>query len=130
MFIIYLDFVRCLVNHLSPNELIRRQSGAYLVQDSTAMSNYQYSSTEEFCLSQEDVEEMAQRLQVDTSIILFNAIRLRDICNMFLLEHEYYRRDVLEQAYVEMEEPQLQSKQMVTALEFFLQMDGKIRVMN
>lgn len=120
-----LDLPLCLAIHLTASELTRRLSGTYPTQESTAINNYQFSSTDELCLSQEDAEEMAQRLQVDISITTFNAIRLRNICNALRLEQELYRRNVLEQLNVPSEEPQFQSEQMVSALEFFLQMDGK-----
>jgi len=91
------------------------------------MSSYELSSMDEFCISQEDAEEMARRLQVDMSIIIYNAIQFRDHCNFFCHLHEYHRRHVQKLPFVPPQGPQLKSKQMAEALEFFLQMDGKLR---
>lgn len=115
----------CLANRLRPSELTRRESGAYPFHASTTLNNDQSSATGELCLSQEDAQEMARRLQVDSSTVIFYAIRLRDICMAFLLDYEHYQRDVLEKDNVPSNELQLLEKEMVTALKFFLQIDGK-----
>lgn len=125
MIIIGVDWSFCPANRLAPSELARRQSGAYPLDESTALNNDHSSATDEPCLSQEDAQEMAQRLQVDSSIVTFNAFRLRDICTAFLLDYERYQRDVLGKVNVPSEELQLPSKEMTQVLEFFLQIDGK-----
>jgi hypothetical protein len=89
------------------------------------MSTYEYASIDGFHLSYEDAQQMAQRLRVDMSIIIFNAIQLRGHCCILLELHEYYRRNILKQPVMIISEPVLSSKQMVLALEFYLQMDGK-----
>ena len=115
-----------LENHLSPHELLRRQHGSYTLQTSSAMNTYNYASIDGFHLSYDDAQQMAQRLRVDMSIIIFNVIRLRGHCHFLLTIHEYYRRNVLHQPDMIIKEPVLSSKQMVVALEFYLQMDGKL----
>ena len=115
-----------LVNHLAPHELRRRQHGAYIFEGSIIMSNYEYASIDGFHLSCDDAQEMAQRLRVDMPIIIFNAIRLRSHCCTLLALHEYYRRNILKQPDMIISQPVLSSKQMVLALEFYLQMDGKL----
>jgi hypothetical protein len=119
-------FVNSLVNHLTSHELIQRQHGSYNLQTTLPMSTYDYSSLDGFHLSYEDAQQMAQRLRVDIPIIIFNAIRLRSHCYNLLDLHEYYRRNVLKQPDMIISEPVLSSKQMVIALEFYLQMDGKL----
>ena len=105
---------------------MRRQHGSYTLQTTSTMSTYNYSSIDEFHLSYDDAQEMAQRLQVDMPVIIFNAIRLRGHCHNLLSLHEYYRRNVLKQPDMIISEPVLSSKQMVLTLEFYLQMDGKL----
>lgn len=104
---IYLDSSLYLVDYLTSHELSRRLPGTYSVQESAFMSSYEYSSTNALCLSQEDAEALAQRLQVDLPIIIFNAIRFRNVCNTFLLEYESYRKNILEPHHVIINEPQL-----------------------
>ena len=88
------------------------------------MNSYDYSN-DGFDLSEEDVEELAGRLQVGKSIITFNAVQLRGICCSLLALHESFQRNVLLKKDVALKEPTLNSKQMAMALEFYLQMDGK-----
>ncbi|CAF5188020.1 unnamed protein product, partial [Rotaria magnacalcarata] len=80
-------------------------------------------SREPFCLSSEDAKELSTRLQVNESIIMCNANRLRVICDRLLELHEYFRRRVTAMQDVALNEPTLNSKQMSLILEFFLQID-------
>ena len=82
-------------------------------------------SHEPFCLSAIDIKELSTRLQVNESIIICNANRLRAICERLLDLHECFRRKVLARRDVALKEPTLNSKQMSLILEFFLQIDGK-----
>jgi hypothetical protein len=96
------------------------------VEGSMTMANYQYPSMHEFHLLEEDAQTMANRLQLDLPIILFNAIGFCGFCYSVLDQHEHYRRTILKQPDATIKDPTtLNSKQMVHALEFFLQMDGK-----
>jgi hypothetical protein len=82
-------------------------------------------SHEPFCLSSIDIKELSTRLQVNESIIICNADRLRVICERLLESHLYFRRKILGRRDVALKEPTLNSKQMSLILEFFLQIDGK-----
>ena len=113
-----------LVTHLTPHELARRQHGAYTSEALMMMNNYHYSDYDGFSLSEQDAEELAQRLQVGKSIITFNAERLRSNCYTLLAMHESFRRNFLLKKDVALKEPTLNSKQMAIALEFYLQIDG------
>ena len=94
------------------------------------MNNYDYAFNDGFSLSEQDVEELAARLQVGKSIITFNAQRLRGICCSLLALHESFRRHVLLKNDVALREPTLNSKQMTMALEFYLQIDGQSSYMH
>ncbi|CAF5014661.1 unnamed protein product, partial [Rotaria sp. Silwood1] len=107
---------------LTPQEMARRQHGAYTSEALRMMNTYKYIDT--FSLSEQDAEELTLRLQVGQSIITFNADRLRCICGTLLTLHALFRRNDLCQGDVSLNEPTLNSKQMAMALEFYLQMDG------
>jgi hypothetical protein len=80
---------------------------------------------DEFTLSEYDAQELAARLNVGLSIITFNAERLRGICYTLLAFHESFRRNILQEKDVALQDPTFNTKRMSMALEFFLQMDGK-----
>ncbi|CAF4688056.1 unnamed protein product, partial [Rotaria socialis] len=108
-------------SHLAQNQLLQRQQ-ATQISDSSILNNID-DSREPFCLSAIDIKELSTRLQVDESIIISNANRLRVICHRLLELHEYFRRRVLAIQDVALNEPTLNSKQMSLILEFFLQID-------
>ncbi|CAF3296434.1 unnamed protein product, partial [Rotaria sp. Silwood2] len=108
-------------NDLAQNQLLQRQQ-ATQISDSLILNNID-DSREPFCLSSEDIKELSTRLQVNESIIICNANRLRAICDRLLELHEYFRRRVLAIQDVALNEPTLNSKQMSLILEFFLQID-------
>ena len=114
-------------NRLTSIELLRRQPGAYLIENSTVMKEYRYGPLNGFhYLTQKDAEDMATRLQVDLSIIIFNAHELSGLCELVCHYHEHYRRTILRQPDSSVKgSTTLNSKQMVETLEFFLQMDSK-----
>ena len=89
------------------------------------MNNYDYAFNDGFSLSEQDVEELAARLQVGKSIITFTTQRLRGICYSLCVLHESFRRNILLKNDVALKEPTLNSKQMALALEFYLQIDGE-----
>lgn len=68
---------------------------------------------------------MADRVRVDSYILLFNAQRLRSICFYFLKLHERFHRQLVRSSLPWSDAPTLDSGQMVLLLEFYLQMDGK-----
>ncbi|CAF4526275.1 unnamed protein product, partial [Rotaria magnacalcarata] len=109
-------------SHLVQNQLLQRQQ-ATQISDSSILNNI-VDSREPFCLSSEDAKELSTRLQVNESIIICNANRLRVICERLLELHQYFRRKVLERPDVALKESTLNSKQMSLILEFFLQIDG------
>ncbi|CAF4594335.1 unnamed protein product [Rotaria sp. Silwood1] len=109
------------ISHLSSDEIIRREHGAYISDALMLMNTYNYGNS--FSLLQEDVEQLAIRLKVGKAIITFNADRLRTICCTLLALHESFRRNILCMADVALKEPTLNSKQMAIALEFYLQID-------
>lgn len=113
------------MTRLAPHEIAQRQHGAYTSDALAMVKNYNYSDPDGFSLSEQDAEELSQRLQVGLSIITFNAVQLRGICSLLLTLHETFRKNVLLRKRVHLKEPTLNSKQMAIALEFFLQMDGK-----
>ena len=115
-----------LVTRLTSHELSQRQHDAYTLDALEMMNKYNYCNA--FSLSQQDGDELASRLQLDKSIITFNADRLRGICHYFLGLHEFCRRNVLLNDNVALNEPTLNSKQMAIALEFYLQIDGLFSV--
>ncbi|CAF1623646.1 unnamed protein product [Rotaria sp. Silwood1] len=117
----YLLLANIPVTHLAPNEIARRQQGSHTCDALILMNMYNYGDT--FSLSEQDVEELAIRLNVEKSIITFNADRLRVICYTLLAFHESFRRNVLCMADVALKEPALMSKQMAILLEFYLQID-------
>ncbi|CAF4696417.1 unnamed protein product, partial [Rotaria sp. Silwood2] len=117
----YLLLANVPVSHLASHAITRRQYGASTSDALIIMNKYNYSN--EFSLSEQDAEELASRLQVGKSIITFNADRLRGICHTLLAYHELFRRTILFQSDVPLNEPTLNSKQMALALEFYLQID-------
>jgi hypothetical protein len=67
-------------------------------------------------LSEEDVQELTQRLQIDKSSFIHRS-------------YGYYRRYTLEQMqHLPINQTTLNSKQLAVMLEFFLQMDGMLVV--
>ncbi|CAF4334779.1 unnamed protein product, partial [Rotaria magnacalcarata] len=108
-------------SHLAQNQLLQRQQAINL-SDSSILNDID-DSREPFCLSAIDIKELSTRLQVNESIIMCNADRLRVICERLLELHQYFRRKVLERPDVALKEPTLNSKQMSLILEFFLQID-------
>ena len=77
----------------------------------------------------EDTEEVAQRLKVDKSVIVFNLIRLYHHYETIRRLYGYYRWYVLEERRdLPANETVLNSKQIAVLLEFFLQMDGMLLV--
>jgi hypothetical protein len=101
----------------------RRQTGAYTTDALMLMEKYDYS--DDFSLSEQDVEELATRLRVGKSIITFNADHLRGHFGYLFQLHEWFRRNVLKKPDVGLKETTLSSKQMALALEFYLQIDGQ-----
>ncbi|CAF2135325.1 unnamed protein product, partial [Rotaria magnacalcarata] len=108
-------------SHLAQNELLQRQQATNM-SDSTIL-NKMDDSREPFRLSAMDAKELSTRLQVNESIIICNANRLRVICDRLLELHEYFRRKEVAIQDVALNEPTLNSKQMSLILEFFLQID-------
>ncbi|CAF4453624.1 unnamed protein product, partial [Rotaria magnacalcarata] len=108
-------------SHLAPNELLRRQQATNIL-DSSILNNMD-DSHEPFCLSAIDIKELSTRLQVNESITICNADRLRVICERLLELHQYFRRKILARRDVALKEPTLNSKQMSLILEFFLPID-------
>ncbi|CAF1255913.1 unnamed protein product [Rotaria magnacalcarata] len=104
-------------NQLTPDELLRRQQATNIIDNSTL--NNMDNRHEPFCLSPIDIEELSTRLQVKESIIIYNADRLRVICDQFFGLYQYFRRKVLARPDVALKEPTLNYKQMSLILEFF-----------
>ncbi|CAF1566022.1 unnamed protein product [Adineta steineri] len=111
------------VTHIGPSEIVRRQHGANTVDAITLMNNYKYSDHDGFSLSERDAEELSKRLQIGKSIITFNATQIRSICYYFLELYKSFRKNILLQNDIALEEFTLNSKQMVVLLEFYLQLD-------
>ncbi|CAF1583837.1 unnamed protein product, partial [Adineta steineri] len=107
-------------------EIARRQHGADTVDAITLMNNYNYSDYDGFSLSEQDAEELSKRLQIGKSIITFNANQIRGICYYFLELYKSFRKNILLQHDIALEEFILNSKQMVVLLEFYLQLDVDI----
>jgi hypothetical protein len=103
--------------------MMRRQHGANTEEAMMCVKNYDYHG--EFSLSEEDAAEMARRLHVDESIILFDAVKLRGNCYGLLAYYQAFRRNILRKKDVASKESPLNSKTMAIALEFYLQMDGE-----
>ena len=110
---------------LSQRQLDRRQQVPNTVEAHTILDTY--DGTDDFSISQQDALDLADRLHVDLSIILFNAQRLRSYCLYFLQLHERFRRKVLRSLRPSIlpDAKQFTSIQMSYLLEFYLQMDGK-----
>ncbi|CAF4181423.1 unnamed protein product, partial [Rotaria sordida] len=79
-------------SRLAPHQINRRQYGAYTFDALMLMNKYNYSDG--FSLSEQDANELASRLQVGKSIIIFNAQRLRSICHTLIAFHQSFRRYV------------------------------------
>jgi len=107
---------------LTWDELKRRESAMLTFETSTSTDDYDIPAP--FSLREEDAKELSKRLQVNESIISFNANRLRVICLQLLGTHEYFRRKVLLCKDGPIKERTLNSKEMALLLEFFLQIDG------
>ncbi|CAF1568981.1 unnamed protein product [Adineta steineri] len=122
----YLLLANVPVTHLGPSEIARRQHGANTVDAITLMNNYNYSDHDKFSLSERDAEELSKRLQIGKSIITFNANQIRGICYYFLTLYESFRKNIVLQNDIALEEPILTSKQMAILLEFYLQIDVDI----
>ena len=76
------------------------------------MNKYKYSLDDPFILSEKDAQDLATYLNVDLTIINFNAEQLREICYRFLVLPETYRRDILHLQDVDFKELTLNSKEM------------------
>ncbi|CAF1575645.1 unnamed protein product, partial [Adineta steineri] len=122
----YLLLANVPVTQLGPSEIARRQHGANTVDAITLMNNYKYSDHDGFSLSEQDAEELSKRLQIGKSIITFNANQIRGICYYFLELYKSYRKNILLQNDIALEEFILNSKQMIVLLEFYLQIDVDI----
>ena len=105
-------------------EIARCQHGVYTDDALLILKNYQYSNRDSFSLCEQDIEELANRLQVGKSILTFNAGRLRSICYTLLAHHEKFRRQFLGRADVALNDLVINSKQMAILFEFYLQIDG------
>ena len=112
-----------LVHRLATHQAIQRQYSAYTEEAMAMVKDYKYGDV--CALSETDAEEMARQLQVGISIVLFNADRFRGICCVLLAIRAVFQRDFLRKADVHLEAPTFNSKQMVMALEFFLQMESE-----
>ncbi|CAF1481360.1 unnamed protein product [Adineta steineri] len=110
------------VTRLTPQEIARRQHGAYTSDAILMMNDYKYSN-DGFTLMEQDVEDLTAHLLVGKSIVTFNADRLRGICYYFLALHGSFRRKVLKNRDRTLKNPVLNSKQMAILLEFYLQID-------
>ena len=104
-------------------ELIQREHGGNTALALKSVQDYRYYGP--FHLSEQDANELANRLQVSKSIIIYNAIHLDGICPWLFNLHEEFRRNVLYRPDVALQEPTFNSKQMSLALEFYLQIDGQ-----
>ena len=88
------------------------------------MENYKYS--DDFSISGIDARSLADRLRVDVSIITFNADLLRQHCYYFIELYVELQKTVLGERNIDLSGSTLDSKEMALALEYFLQMDGKL----
>lgn len=111
------------MTRLGPQQLARRQHGAYTSEALRLLNNYKCAN-EGFSLLERDVEALAARFHVGHSIITFNAERLRTVSQTLLACHESFRRRILRQPDVALKEPTLLSARMAILLEFYLQIDG------
>ena len=108
---------------LSTREIRQRRSGVITADARKFLGNYDASVPFRICLR--DAENLADRLRVDSLILLFNAERLQIFCVYFLKLYERFQRKILGSAVPQARELTLDSSQMVILLEFHLQMDGK-----
>lgn len=76
-------------------------------------------------LTNDDAQDLAQRLRVDQSIISFNLIRLDKHSNLIYRSYRYYQKYTLGTTRdLPIDEITFNSRQLSVMLEFFLQMDG------
>jgi hypothetical protein len=108
---------------LSSREHRQRRNGVVAADARTFIENYDTSAP--FSLSLLDAEDLADRVLVNSFILLFNAQRLRIFCFYFLKLYERFQRKILRPSVPWERECTLDSSQMVLLLEFYLQMDGK-----
>lgn len=109
---------------LSTREIRQRRSGAITAHARKFLANYDASVPFSICLR--DAEDLADRLMVDSFILLFNAERLRIFCVYFLKLYERFERKILRSPVPQARGLTLDSSQMLLLLEFHLQMDGKV----
>ena len=93
--------------HLGTHEILWRQHGANTEEALMCVKNYDYYG--EFSLSEEDAEELSRRLQVGTSIILFNAGKLCGNCYGFMANYEAFRQNIQYKKYFASEKSPLNS---------------------
>ena len=110
---------------LSTPEIRQRRSGVITADARKFLAYYDASVPFSICLR--DAEDLADRLRVESFILLFNAERLRIFCVHFLKLYERFERKILRSPVPKAREQTLDSRQMVLLLEFHLQMDGKAR---
>ena len=108
---------------LSTREIRQRRSGVITADARKFLANYDASAPFSICLR--DAEDLADRLRVDSFILLFNAERLRIFCVYFLKLYERFERKILHSPVPQERELALDSSQMAILVEFHLQMDGK-----
>ena len=108
---------------LSTREIRQRRSGVITADARKFLANYDASAPFSICLR--DAEDLADRLRVDSFILLFNVERLRIFCVYFLKLYERFERKFLHSPVPHERELALDSSQMAILLEFHLQMDGK-----
>jgi hypothetical protein len=109
------------VNQLTISQIAQRRQAMNM--DEQRMPIFNYDDSREFSILPSDVQTLVHRWRVNTSIVTFNAHRLRSVCFEFLELHEKFRREVVDRRDDCLHEPTLTSEEMAIALEFFLQID-------
>ena len=110
-----------LVNQLAIYQIAQRRQAMNM--DEQPLPIFDYDDSREFSIIPSDVQTLAHRLRVNTSIVTFNAHRLRSVCFEFLELHDKFRQEVVGRRDECLQESTLTSEEMLVALEFFLQMD-------
>lgn len=110
-----------LVNQLAIYQIAQRRQAMNM--DGQPLPIFDYDDSREFSITPSDVQTLVHRLRVNTSIVTFNAHRLRSVCFEFLELHNRFRREVVGPHDDCLQESTLTSEEMAIALEFFLQMD-------
>ena len=109
------------MNQLAISQIEQRREAMNM--DEQRMAIFDYDDSREFSILPSDVQTLVHRLRVNTSIVTFNAHRLRSVCFEFLELHEKLRREVVDRRDDYLQESTLTSEEMAIALEFFLQID-------